>query len=142
MVENEGGFGLKGAVGEGKCFEISRMPTSSSSEKSELSLRSLGVGMRWDEARLGLVLLQLDREEVAVVAEVRLDLRTGHCTALGEYGLSGLRGEARGFGGSGTLGGGPSGFDIIAEGTEEGPEVESFPFTDGSADAKRRWLGC
>ena len=40
------GSWAKAGVGEGKRLEMSRMPTSSSSEKSEVSLRSEGVGIR------------------------------------------------------------------------------------------------
>lgn len=62
-------------MGDGKCFEILRMLTSSSSEKSEVLLRSLWVGTRGEDARFGWLLFQLDRplaedrEEAAVFVE-------------------------------------------------------------------------
>ena len=115
------------AVGEGKCLVISRILMSSSSERSKVSLRSLGVGIKRDEARLGLLLFQLDRalveerEEAAVMAEARLDLRVGQNSACFAEGLDGVRGEAGGLGGSGTLGGGPRGFEV------RGATMDSFP---------------
>lgn len=120
MPWTEGGSEMTVAVGDGKCLAMERIPSSSSSEMSEVSLRSLGVGIRREEARLGLLLFQLERTlvdergEVAVAAETRLDLREDHSPFLME-GLHGLRGEVRGLGGRGTLGGGPRGFEQVEE---------------------------
>lgn len=108
---------MEAAVGEGKCLEMSRIPMSSSSERSEVSLRWLGVGIKRDEEMLGLLLLELERalveerEEAAVSAEARLDLRDGQNSPFLAQGLQGLLGEVTGRGGSGMLGGGPRGFD-------------------------------
>lgn len=127
MCETEAGSAVKTGVGEGKCLEMFRMPMSSSSERSEVSLRSLGVGIRRDEARLGLLLFQLeralvdDREEVAVRAEVRLDLRDDQESPFLAEGLQGLRGDVDGLGGSGKLGGGPMDLEGPAE-----PRVSSL----------------